>query len=311
MGVMGSEMKIRATICTTHDPAAVREPLAAVAAQAAAAGGRAEALLVASGIADIRGHARLADELSARLVEAGPGLSVARNAALDGAGDDDVVAFIDDDAIPHPDWLERLAAAWDAAGAEVACIGGAIVPRWQRDPPAWVSERVWTSFSLLDRGSETFEVSPRDGEDVWGANVSFRAGSVRSVGGFNPARGPWPGFPLFGDESDVEVRLEEAGMKILYAGGVRVEHLIDPERMTLRSLARRERWRGVSAAVSGRRSAAGGLPKALKAAGGTAVAVARGDRALAGERFARTWREAGVAASPLLVRRLRSKGWPG
>ncbi len=304
--------RLLATICTNREPEQVREPLAAAAAQAAALG-NAEALLVTSGL-DEGPHAGLevlAARLGARSLRAGPGLSTARNAALADVTDEDVLAFLDDDAIPHTDWLERLAARWAEAPADVACIGGAIEPRWGAEPPEWVSEGIWTSFSLLDRGEGVAELHPSRGEDVWGANVSFRAGPLRRVGGFDVARGPWPGVPLFGDESDAQRRLENAGHRILYAGDVRVEHLIGPERLTLGSLARRERWRGVSAAASGHRSPAGGVPRAFKAAAGLAVAGAARDRPLAGERWARMWRELGIAGMPLARRRLRRRGWPG
>src|SRR4051794_2884259 len=50
-----------------------------------------------------------------------PGLVAARNAGLDAAGCD-IVAFLDDDAIPEPDWLERMLAHYDTPG--VGAVGG-------------------------------------------------------------------------------------------------------------------------------------------------------------------------------------------
>ncbi len=301
-----------ATICTARDAEQVRTPLSAIAAQAKASDAAA-ALLVTSGLEaqQREAHERLGAELGVGVVHAGPGLSVARNRAVAQAGENDVVAFIDDDAIPQPDWLARLAERWAEADHSVACIGGAIVPRWLAEPPAWISSRIWVSFSLLDLGPGLVELAPSEGEDVWGANVSFRAGPLRRAGGFDPARGPWPGVPMFGDESDAERRLEAAGKRVLYAGDVRVEHLIDPERLTLRELARRERWRGVSSVVSGRRSPPSGVPRAFKAAAGLAAAALTRNQPLVGERRGRLARELGVAAAPLWRRRLRKAGWPG
>ena len=307
-----SAPRLLATICTARDAEQVRTPLSAIAAQAKASDGAA-ALLVTSGLdPEAREpHERLGAELGAGVVHAGPGLSVARNRAVAEAGESDIVAFIDDDAIPEPDWLERLSARWAEAAPDVACIGGAIVPRWLAEPPAWISSRIWVSFSLLDLGPGLVELEPSQGEDAWGANVSFRAGALRRVGGFDPERGPWPGVPMFGDESDAELRLEAAGKRILYAGDVRVEHLIEPERLTLAELARRERWRGVSSVVSGRRTPASGLPRAIKAGFGLVAAAATRNQPILGERRARLARELGVAAAPLLRRRLRRAGWPG
>jgi len=305
-------LSLIAAICTNRDPAAVRPGLAALCEQASA-GQEASVLLVTSGLDDAgdRAHAETAAELGARAVHAGSGISVARNRALDEADDEDVLAFVDDDAVPAPDWLDALCARWRQADRRVACVGGAITPRWERPPPAWVSERIHPAFSLLDLGEGVVELDPVSGQDAWGANISFRAGPLREVGAFDPARGAWRGVPLFGDESAVQRRLAGRGYRVLYAGDVRVEHRIPAERLKLRELWRRELFRGASAGLDGRVSpAAGALAAARSAAGLTAALVTR--RApLAGERFARLARGTGAAASPLLLRRLRRRGWPG
>jgi hypothetical protein len=304
--------RLVATICSNRAPELVRPSLRAAVEQAESIGAPVP-LLVASGGGERRQTEleRLAAEMGARPLRAGAGLSVARNRAVAEVGEGEVVAFLDDDAIPHPDWLQRLRARWAGAPAGTACIGGAIEPWLSAAAPPWFSERVWASYSLLDRGPGLIELSPAAGEDVWGANVSFLAGAVREAGGFDPARGPWAGVPLFGDESELERRLEAAGMKVFYAGDVKVAHVIDAERLTLRGLARRERWRGFSLVELGLRRPAGALARAPKAALGLAAATVRGDRPRVGERRARLARELGVATAPLLRRRLRRRGWPG
>jgi hypothetical protein len=305
-------LSLIAAICTNREPAAVRPALAAL-CQQAAADDEAVALLVTSGLGEDahRAHAEAAASLGARAVASGPGLSVARNRALAEAGDADLVAFVDDDALPAPDWLGSLSARWRDAGDEVACIGGAITPRFERLPPAWVSERIDTAFSLLDLGPGVVELEPDAGRDAWGANISFRAGPLREVGAFDPSRGPWRGVPLFGDESGVQRRLAERGYRVLYAGDVRVEHSVGADRLRLRELWRRELYRGASAGLEGRVSPAAGAAAAAKAAAGLAVALVTRRAPLAGERFARLARGAGAAAAPLLLRRLRRRGWPG
>jgi len=41
-----------------------------------------------------------------------PGISAARNRAIDAAGDADAIVFIDDDEVPDPGWLHALVASW-------------------------------------------------------------------------------------------------------------------------------------------------------------------------------------------------------
>jgi hypothetical protein len=305
-------LRLTATICTNRPPAAVRPSLAALCEQAAA-DADAEALLVTSGLgpAEQAEHARAAAELGARTVPAPPGISAARNAALEGLADDDVVAYVDDDAVPEPGWLAALASAWRHADPAVACIGGAILPRWTAAPPSWVSLRIYGAFSLLDLGPGSMDLDPSAGEDAWGANISFRVGPLREAGGFSAGRGAWADMPLFGDESEVQERLAAAGRRVLYRGDVRVEHRVGEERLRLRELWRRELYRGVSAGLSGAVSPPAAAGRGAKAAAGLAVALVRGDAPLAGERLARLARSAGGAAAPLMRRRLRRRGWPG
>ena len=61
------------------------------------------------------------------------GLAGARNTAL-AAAVGDVVAFLDDDAVPAPDWLERLAAPY--ADPAVQLVGGWVEPRFDERRPA-------------------------------------------------------------------------------------------------------------------------------------------------------------------------------
>jgi hypothetical protein len=305
-------LRLIATICTNRPPAAVRPALAAVCEQVSGEP-RTEALLVTSGLdpATHAEHERAAAELGGRAVAAPAGISAARNAALDGLAGDDVVAYLDDDAIPDPGWLGALLSAWDDADPAVACIGGAILPRWAAEPPGWVSPRIYGAFSLLDLGRGEVQLDPAAGEDAWGANISFRAGPLREAGGFAAARGAWADVPLFGDESEVQARLANSGHRVLYRGDVRVEHQVGADRLRLRELWRRELYRGVSAGLSGATSPGPAAGRAAKALAGLAVALARRDAALAGERLARLARSTGGAAAPLMRRRLRRRGWPG
>ena len=74
-----------------------------------------------------------------------------------------MIAYLDDDAIPAQGWLRHLAAHWEEAPAEVACIGGAIDPIWSTAPPAWMSDEIGVVFSLLDRGTGMKPLDPGQG----------------------------------------------------------------------------------------------------------------------------------------------------
>lgn len=65
-----------------------------------------------------------------------PGISAARNRALDEGGDADVLIFIDDDESPSPGWLAHLIGAWRAWGC--AAVAGPVPPRFAGPVDPWV-----------------------------------------------------------------------------------------------------------------------------------------------------------------------------
>jgi glycosyltransferase involved in cell wall biosynthesis len=300
--------RIAVALCTGRTADAVRPALESLAGQRA---GLSRILVVTSGLADDRvgAHARQARALGVELVsERLPGLSRARNRAVSTLGDETVVAFLDDDAIAAPEWAARLAARWQDADDDVACIGGAVIACWQRRPPRWATGSVLAAFSLLDLGPGVIEMAPPERE-LYGANISFAVEALRDAGGFDLARGAWADVPLMGEESLAQRQLVERGWRVLYAGDVRVEHVIAADRLTLPGLLRRRFYYG----ASGDATLGGpirGAARSAKAAAGAAVALAARDVPLAGERTARAAVNAGVVLGPLVRRRLRRRGWP-
>jgi glycosyltransferase involved in cell wall biosynthesis len=65
-----------------------------------------------------------------------PGISAARNRALEAAKDDDVIVFIDDDEEPAAEWLATLVDAWRRW--QCAAIAGPVQARFEGQPDPWV-----------------------------------------------------------------------------------------------------------------------------------------------------------------------------
>jgi len=291
-------------VCSNRLPDQIAPTLEEVATQIREAPGTVGAL-VASGVDDEReaALASLATRFGIRFHRAGAGLSVARNAALAFAGDADVIAYLDDDAIPAAGWLEHLAAHWAAAPDELACVGGAIDPLWVDPPPPWMSERVHIVFSLLDRGEGVVPLRPGI-EDAWGANVSFRVDALRSVGGFDQALGTVGGIPFFGEETEVQLRLARAGHRGIYVGDVRVKHAVTAERMRLREVARRRFYAGAGMRAAGQWSVGAGLARLGAGLAELPISAMRRRPRDVAAAIARAAAGAGVLAEPLVRRSL-------
>lgn len=65
-----------------------------------------------------------------------PGISAARNRALDETGSDDVLIFIDDDERPSPEWLRHLLRARERYAADV--VQGPVASRFEVPPENWL-----------------------------------------------------------------------------------------------------------------------------------------------------------------------------
>lgn len=68
--------------------------------------------------------------------EARPGISAARNRAIDEAGDADALVFIDDDEVPDEGWLQALVDSWQSWGC--AGVTGPVTSVFEGDADEWV-----------------------------------------------------------------------------------------------------------------------------------------------------------------------------
>jgi succinoglycan biosynthesis protein ExoM len=70
-------------------------------------------------------------------VESRRGIPYARNRAIASAGSDmDFVAFVDDDEVPLPSWMDELLRVQRSYDADV--VYGAVLPYFEEDVPAWI-----------------------------------------------------------------------------------------------------------------------------------------------------------------------------
>ncbi len=152
-----------------------------------------------------------------------PNISIARNRGItESAGE--IVAFIDDDAVPEPMWLERLREAF--ALPDVSAVGGFVRGRngisWQ-----WRGRSVdhqGRAHALPVEGQQpVLPVSP-EGHAVKteGTNMAIRRSVLAELGGFDPA------FRFFLDETDLNLRLAVQGHRTALAPAAEVHHAYGP-----------------------------------------------------------------------------------
>jgi glucosyl-dolichyl phosphate glucuronosyltransferase len=160
-----------------------------------------------------------------------PGKSHAVNALFKEVSAD-TIALTDDDVLPEPTWLAALAASFDETGADF--VAGRILPRWEAEPPAWLSAPLYGVLAIPDNGERRLTLGPdADGRDIIpvGANMAVRTAVVRSIGGLRHDLGKLSGTLRTGEDHEFFLRMLAAGYRGIYEPAALVRHFVPRERL--------------------------------------------------------------------------------
>ncbi len=106
-------------------------------------------------------------------------LGSARNTAVESTSGE-IVAFLDDDAAAHVDWLKFLVDPYRRT--EVVAVGGAPLPVFETYRPSWFPPQLDWVFGCYYAGLP-HELSSV--KRLIGASMSVRRGALESIGGFH------------------------------------------------------------------------------------------------------------------------------
>jgi glucosyl-dolichyl phosphate glucuronosyltransferase len=175
--------------------------------------------------------------------EARAGLSIARNVGVRESRAA-IVAFTDDDAVPNPDWITRIAGRFATLADDVAVLGGEVRPIWEAPRPEWLTDPLlrplsaglmWSPGARLLRGNEWLvEV-----------NTAYRKEQLTEFGGFSEQLGRVRDSLLSG-EGCINQLMSKAGLGLFYDPEIIVGHHIPASRLTRGWFRRRFFWQGVS-----------------------------------------------------------------
>jgi len=193
-------------------PGALRRCLMALSQSARV---RLEAVVVADK-EGLEAVARLPDAGRIRTVlQAEANLAKARNDGIAKTAGD-VVAFIDDDAVPEPTWAEAITRAFLAA-PDLAAVTGPVLGR------NGISLQ-WGPVAVDRQGRDTALDDPDlplpDATvlKLHGTNMAVRRDVLDDLGGFDPA------FRFFLDDTDLALRLAGAGHEAIWLPSAQVHH---------------------------------------------------------------------------------------
>jgi hypothetical protein len=161
------------------------------------------------------------------------------------------LAFLDDDVLLTPSWLEALD---DVFGdPEVMLAGGPVCAHYEVEPPPWLGgmwiefdkgTRVLGELSLVDLGPTRREVDPLY---IPGGNCAIRKAALQACGGFHPDGVPKRLLRYRGDgEIGLALKIKARNLKALYHPGAAVKHVIPVSRLTPESFEQKGFYQGVS-----------------------------------------------------------------
>jgi glycosyltransferase involved in cell wall biosynthesis len=180
--------------------------------------------------------------------DAMPGLLSGRHRGAEEA-QGEILAYLDDDALLAPTWLEALKDAFRDPG--VGLVGGPSLPLFEVDPPPWLGKLWWDfdggrtcgSLSLIELGKVSKPIDPCY---VWGLNFSIRKEVFHECGGFHPDCVPKSLQRYQGDgETGLTLKAKEKRIAALYHPGVAVTHVIPTSRLTPEAFEQRAFYQGV------------------------------------------------------------------
>jgi O-antigen biosynthesis protein len=217
---------VSVVVCSRNGARHIGECLAGVAALRYP---RFEAILVDDGSTDAT--AAIASEFDVRVISTpNGGLSAARNVGLHAARGE-IVAYLDDDAYPDPDWLHYLVTSFRSTSH--AAVGGPNLPP--------VSDGdVAVCVANAPGGPVHVLLSDSEAEHLPGCNMAFRRADLLAIGGFDHQ------FTVAGDDVDICWRLTDAGRTLGFHPGAVVWH---HRRGSVRAYLRQQRGYGRAEAL--------------------------------------------------------------
>lgn len=158
-------------------------------------------------------------------VESTPGIAAARNRAIEASVSADLLAFIDDDEEPTPQWLKELMRVHRENQADI--VAGPVLPKFYERPPDWIIKGQFFERQRHQTGTMV--------QVVGSGNLMLRPSLTETLGPLFDASFGRAG----GSDTHFCLRAHRQGFRIRWADGAVVSEWLPHERVNARWILRR------------------------------------------------------------------------
>lgn len=176
------------------------------------------------------------------------GLSYARNTGWRAARAP-LVAYLDDDAVAVPDWLEHILEAFTTVTPRPGCVGGRVDPIWEAPRPQWLSDQVLSSLTAVDWTATPHSIPDLSQEWLVGANLAVPRDVLERLGGFTDGLDRAGKSLLSSGDVFLQKQVQRLGLTCYYHPAMAVGHHVPAARLRKPWFRKRYYWQGVSDAV--------------------------------------------------------------
>lgn len=130
-----------------------------------------------------------------------------------------IIAYIDDDEIAAPDWLESIEKAFQTE-EKPDIVGGIYLIKYDVTPPDWFIE----SMGGTNKNRQKGILNQRKDCYLAGGNIAFRKEVLEKLNGFSNDFNMKNGFLMTGEDTDICQRAKNAGFQLYYDPDIKIYH---------------------------------------------------------------------------------------
>jgi glucosyl-dolichyl phosphate glucuronosyltransferase len=155
------------------------------------------------------------------------GLSYARNTGYK-AAKGNWVGYIDDDALSNPDLITQALST--IRNCSFGSFGGAFLPWYLEKKPWWIPERPFYFTNVIGKPKQVAELTKGY---ITGCVAFYKKSVLEELGGFNTSLGMMGNKVFYGEETELQLRIQQKGYTVGYNPAVVVKHYVAPYKLDL------------------------------------------------------------------------------